>query len=76
MSLEGFELRFEAVSECNYYDNIDGLTGIELVNELNFILTTNLKSVSYADIKTVLGFADIDPDNPNKVIGIYNREII
>lgn len=76
MSLEGFELRFEAVSEYgNYYDSIDGLTGIELVNELNFILTTNLKSVSYADIKTVLGFADIDPDNPNKVIGIYNREL-
>lgn len=56
-----------------YYKSIEGLSGKELIEELNFILSTNLKDVKYSDIKEILEFADAKLDDPTKVVGIYNQ---
>ncbi len=65
---EDFEL-------LEYYQTVEGLEGKALVDELRTIISTNLNPVSYKDIKIVLEFADINPDNEDQVIGIYDRRL-
>lgn len=56
-----------------YYKSIEGLSGKDLINELNFILSTNLKDVKYSHLKEILEVADASLEDETKVVGIYNQ---
>lgn len=59
-----------------YYAQASNLTGKELVEELRIIISTNLNSIRYQDIKTILEFADKSLEDETKVIGIYDRRLL
>lgn len=63
---------YEQFELGEYYKTLENLKGYDLLNELRIILGTNLNDVRYKDIKEILEFADINQDNPNLVIGIYD----
>lgn len=56
-----------------YYLSASNKKGKELVEELRFIVSSNLNPVSYKDIKEVIEFSDINPTNSSEVIGIYDQ---
>jgi len=56
-----------------YYSSAVGLSGTQLLNELNRIINSGFKQLSYDDAKWVLEISDRDPLNPNNVIQVYTR---
>jgi uncharacterized repeat protein (TIGR02543 family) len=56
-----------------YYSSTVGLSGTQLLNELNRIINNGFKQLSYDDAKWVLEISDRDPLNPNNVIQVYTR---
>ncbi|MGE4571547.1 MAG: endonuclease [Candidatus Izemoplasmatales bacterium] len=59
-----------------YYESVIGLSGDDLLYELNSILNEGFKQLSYDDAKWVLEESDRDPNNPNNVILVYTRESV
>lgn len=60
-------------SLSEYYKSASGLIGKSLVDELRIIVSTNIKKVSYKDIKEILEFSDISQTVDHKVVGIYDQ---
>lgn len=59
-----------------YYEEAQNLVDEALKSKLHSILNTNFVPRSYADAKTVLVESDVNPNDPSKLIGIYdNTEI-
>jgi endonuclease I len=54
-----------------YYSSVNGLTGIALKTQLHNIIDDHIE-YSYADLWTLLGETDEDPNNPNNVILLYS----
>lgn len=59
-----------------YYKSAEGLTGKALVDELRIIINTNITLVSYGDARYVLEKSDLNPENNQEVIGIYDNDSI
>lgn len=55
-----------------YYSSTAGLTGAELKAELNSIIRGHSK-YSYDCVWTAIAEADADPEDPERVIGLYSR---
>lgn len=60
-----------SVIYTGYYEGIDGLTGVALLNELNEILNDGFSGVTYGDARYILDETDADPSDPSKVILVY-----
>ncbi|MBM7453707.1 endonuclease I [Acholeplasma morum] len=71
---EGFYY-YQTTSD-GYYQTTQNLIGVSLKEELNDILNDNFTPRSYQDAKTVLLESDLDPNNPNKLLGIYDSTLI
>jgi endonuclease I len=59
-----------------YYESADGLTGEALLLELRDIVNTNITRVSYGDTRYILDDTDEDPNDPTKVLTIYDRSSV
>jgi len=58
-----------------YYDSIVGLSGLELKNALNDIITNHTEypyTATTTDVWDIMKEADEDPDNPDNVIMFYS----
>lgn len=64
------------VNYQGYYEGIDGLKGEQLFLKLRQIVSADLLNVTYKDIKDVLEVADMDPNNENNVLTIYDRQSV
>lgn len=64
----------ETINLGEYYKTATGLKGKELVDELRFIISSNLNDIRYSDIKEILEFADVNLDDENTVHGIYDNK--
>ena len=56
-----------------YYINASGLVGSELKLALRKIISSNVKSVSYRDLRTKLAYTDQDPNNSNNLLLVFSR---
>lgn len=57
-----------------YYDGIDGLTGQDLIDALNLIITDHVEypyTSTATDVWDILREADEDPNNPDNIIMFY-----
>ena len=59
-----------------YYSGISGLYGEELVLALRAILNDSIVRTSYDEARQVLANADVDPNDPTKVLTIYDRQSV
>ena len=59
-----------------YYDGIEGLYGEALIIALRNILNEDLNRISYGDSRYLLDDIDEDPNNPEKILTIYTRELV
>ncbi|MDA3932179.1 MAG: endonuclease [Tenericutes bacterium] len=59
-----------------YYQTAAGLTGNDLFNELNAIISQGTGTMSYDYAKVILEESDRDPNNPSNVILVYTRESV
>lgn len=57
---------------ADYYSTATG-TGATLKNQLQAITTNGMTGVTYGNAREMLQITDRDPNNPNKVLLIYNR---
>ena len=56
-----------------YYDGIEGLYGEALLFALRDILNLTISGRTYGDARDILADADVDPNDPTKVLTIYSR---
>lgn len=56
-----------------YYKAAEGLSGAALRSQLNKIISSNVRSISYSDTSYILDETDVDPNNAKNVLLIYNR---
>lgn len=56
---------------ANYYDGIEGLSGMALHEELNAIISPHATQ-SYDRAGAAMKYLDADPDNPDNIILIYS----
>ncbi|QQE10592.1 endonuclease [Planctomycetota bacterium] len=64
-------ISYEAPS--NYYNSATS-TGSALKSQLRQIMTNGHDPTSYDDLKTAFKYTDTDPNNPNNVLLIYDRD--
>ncbi len=55
-----------------YYVTLNGLADYQVRNQLNAIISVMTK-LTYDAAKTILPISDVDPNNSNRIILIYNR---
>jgi endonuclease I len=65
---------YEQLPLEEYYQGAEGLSGDELKDFLNNLVSTGVKDVDYGDAKVYLAEADADPDDPTKLLTIYSRD--
>ena len=60
----------------NYYSNLNGLSGQDLVVAVQDIISNNelVRAHSYSDIKDILKQADVNPENSNQVWLVYSEQ--
>lgn len=61
-----------AQAPSGYYSSANGLSGDQLKNELNNIISGHTE-YSYSNVWDILKVTDVDPGNGNNVKGIYSR---
>lgn len=57
----------------NYYKAAENLVGNSLKLKLRTIISSNVKSTSYSDLRTYLPLTDVDPENNNNIILFYGH---
>ena len=62
---------YQLEEASSYYYDANNLVGDALKSELNEIITTGFVAQNYDAAKTVLAASDLNPNNPNKMWGIY-----
>lgn len=68
--------QYEDLPMEEYYKGAEGLTGIELKNFLNQVVSSNIKGVKYSEAKVAIAEADVDPSDSTKVLTIYTRQSV
>jgi endonuclease I len=60
----------------NYYSNLNGLSGQDLIVAIQAIISDNelVRAHSYSDIKDILKQADVNPENSNQVWLVYTEQ--
>lgn len=72
-----FNLTYDSTSSyltmdlSTYYDNAEGLYGLDLFNALHTIINNGFNGVTYGDARYILDDTDEDPNNINNIILIY-----
>lgn len=56
-----------------YYKSAEGLTGNALKAKLRTIISSNVKSTSYGDLRSYLPYTDVDPENSSNIILFYGQ---
>lgn len=59
-----------------YYKGAENLTGDELKDFLENLISSNITGVTYGDAKVALAESDVDPNDDSKVLTIYSRESV
>lgn len=59
-----------------YYSSANSKIGEQLFLSLRTIIQTGMIKVSYGDLRYILDEADRDPNNPNNVLTIYDRQSV
>lgn len=59
-----------------YYASANNQTGEQLFLSLRTIIQTGMIKVSYGDVRYILDEADRDPNNPDNVLTIYDRQSV
>lgn len=67
---------YEELPLEEYYEDAEGLTGVELAEFLRELVTKDFQGVDYADAKVALAEADVDPNDDTKVLTIYSRDSV
>lgn len=57
-----------------YYKAAEGLTGNALKAKLHTIISTGVKNLTYADLKTLLPKTDADPKDSSKMLLLFSHE--
>lgn len=71
------DIRYPLVSKEDYYKDTDlTLSGSELVNELNVLISANTSQPTYGDDSNILCYTDEDLDNPGYIYSTWTGDVI
>lgn len=56
---------------ATYYDDAEGLYGLDLIAALHTILNNGFSGATYGEARYILDESDVDPNNPNNLILVY-----
>ena len=59
-----------------YYDDAQGLTGVQLLEQLRIILNETIDRVTYGDARYILDETDADPDVAGNIMLVYTGDSI
>ena len=63
------------ITYSGYYASLDGVNDANLYSVLETLIQ-NYKFVGYGDARDILQISDEDPNNPNNIILVYNRDSV